>query len=72
MYEHPIKRAGLSLNRIIYSNTKMVAAGFPSTDGVNRFALSFKYRTFAAGKATETRCKLPLDVVNVYCKSRFH
>ena len=57
MYEHPIKRAGLSLNRIIYSNTKMVAAGFPQAD-TNRFALSFKYRTFAAGKAVESRCKL--------------
>jgi len=32
MYEHPIKRAGLSMNRIIYSNTKMVFQGFPNLD----------------------------------------
>ena len=30
MYEHLIKRAGLSLNRIIYSNTRMVYEGFPN------------------------------------------
>ena len=29
MYEHPIKRAGLSMNRIVFSNTKMVMNGFP-------------------------------------------
>ena len=58
MYEHPIKRAGLSLNRIIYSNTRMVSAGFPG-DNTQRFNLSFKYRGFANGKATDTRCKSP-------------
>ena len=56
MYEHPIKRAGLSLNRIIYSNTRMVASGFPGANE-QRFNLSFKYRTFVNGKAAETKCK---------------
>jgi len=56
MYEHPIKRAGLSLNRIIYSNTKMVYQGFPNTSE-QKFNLSFKYRTFDAGKVTSVRCK---------------
>lgn len=49
MYEHPIKRAGLSLNRIIYSNTKMVYQGFPKADA-QKFNLGFKYRTFENGK----------------------
>ena len=31
MYEHPIKRAGLSMNRILFSNTRMVMAGFPKS-----------------------------------------
>jgi hypothetical protein len=57
MYEHPIKRAGLSMNRIIFSNTKMVAQGFPALKE-QQFRLSFKYRTFENGKATSTKCKL--------------
>lgn len=56
MYEHPIKRAGLSLNRIIYSNTMMVGPGFPTYD-LQKFNLGFKYRTFDAGKVTSVKCK---------------
>ena len=56
MYEHPIKRAGLSMNRIIYSNTKMVSKGFPALKP-QQFNLSFKYRKFDAGKVTVTKCK---------------
>ena len=56
MYEHPIKRAGLSLNRIIYSNTKMVMNGFPALKE-QQFKLSFKYRTFENGRAVATKCK---------------
>ena len=56
MYEHPIKRAGLSMNRILYSNTRMVLPGFPKAN-VKQFDLSFKYRTFVNGKATSTKCK---------------
>ena len=59
MYEHPIKRAGLSLNRIIYSNTQMVYKGFPGVDA-QKFNLAFKYRTFENGKATSVKCKCPL------------
>ena len=61
MYEHPIKRAGLSMNRIIYSNTKMLKAGFPSLKE-QQFNLSFKYRTFEAGKLTSTKCKSSLGI----------
>ena len=56
MYEHPIKRAGLSMNRIIFSNTKMVMEGFPALKQ-QQFRLSFKYRTFEAGKPTSVKCK---------------
>jgi len=53
MYEHPIKIAGLSMNRILYSNTKMVMAAFPQAK-TQQFNLSFKYRRFENGKAVKT------------------
>jgi hypothetical protein len=59
MYEHPIKRAGLSLNRIIYSNSKMVYKGFP-TANPQLYNLSFKYRTFENGKVSSIKRKLSL------------
>ena len=58
MYEHPVKRFGLSMNRIVLSNTRMVAEGFPSLNP-QKFDIHFKFRTYAAGKATSTRCKSP-------------
>ena len=59
MYEHPIKRAGLSMSRILYSNTRMVAAGFPKTrdSKMDKFSLSFKYKTYVDGKTTSQRSK---------------
>ena len=56
MYEHPIRRAGLSLNRIIYSNTRMVMQGFPNLTP-QQMNLSFKYRTYDLGKVTSMKCK---------------
>ena len=56
MYEHPIKQAGLSMNRILFSNTMMVMGGFPNAKA-QQFQLSFKYRTFENGKSTSTQCK---------------
>ena len=56
MYEHPIKRAGLSMNRILFSNTKMVLPGFPQSKD-NRFALSFKYRVLEGGKQVSSKSK---------------
>ena len=50
MYEHPIKRAGLSMNRIVYSNTRMVMQGFPKPNP-QQFNLAFKHKTFENGKA---------------------
>ena len=55
MYEHPIKRFGLSMNRIIYSNTKMVHAGFPKKEGINYMGIEYKYRTFSSGKAVTSK-----------------
>ena len=56
MYEHPIKRAGLSMNRIIFSNTRMVMNGFPLLNK-QQFELSFKHKTFENGKVIHLRCK---------------
>ena len=56
MYEAAIKRAGLSMNRILFSNTKMLLAGFPTADE-KRFDLSFRYKTFEEGKETSQKCK---------------
>ena len=56
MYDHPIKQAGLSMNRIIFSNTMMVMGGFPNAKA-QQFSLSFKYKTFENGKNTSTQCK---------------
>jgi hypothetical protein len=54
MYEHPIKRFGLTMNRIVLSNTRMVAEGFPMNNP-QKYDIHFKYREFAAGKATSMR-----------------
>jgi hypothetical protein len=49
MYEHPMKRAGLSMNRILFSNTRMVQSGFPKLDQV-KMGIHFKLRNFSNGK----------------------
>ena len=49
MYEHPIKRAGLTINRIILSNTRMVQEGFPKLDQT-KMGIHFKLRQYANGK----------------------
>ena len=48
MYEHPIKRAGLTFNRILYSNTRMVAPCFP--DQANKYRLQFRMKFYENGK----------------------
>lgn len=58
MYEHPIKRAGLTMNRIVYSNTKMLMSGQPRYNP-QQFVLSFKHKTFENGKAVKIQCKSP-------------
>lgn len=61
MYEHPIKRHGLSMNRIIFSNTRMVAAGFPKLNP-QQFDLHFRYRTYKNGKVATTRVFTSTDL----------
>ena len=56
MYEAAIKRAGLSMNRIIFSNTKMVMAGFPAAKP-QQFNLSFKYKVYNDGRVTSMKSK---------------
>ena len=50
MYEHPIKRAGLTFNRILFSNTRMVSPCFPNQEG--KFRLQFKMKFYEGGKET--------------------
>ena len=40
MYEHPMKRAGLTFNRILFSNTKMVVPCVPQQEGKYRLQFS--------------------------------
>ena len=66
-FEHPIKYTGVSMNRIMYSNTRVAMNAFPDASE-QKFNLSFKYRTFVNGKADSTRCKLtiiPMECLHV-------
>ena len=62
MYEAAIKRAGLSMNRILFSNTKMLLAGFPKANS-KQFDLSFRYKTFEEGKETSMKGKLRMSFI---------
>ena len=53
MYEHPIKRAGLTFNRILFSNTRMVSPCFPGQDG--KYRLAFKMKFYENGKETSRK-----------------
>ena len=54
MYEHPIKRAGLAFNRILLSNTRMVAAAFPGAD-MGKYRLQYKMKFYEGGKETHRK-----------------
>ena len=56
MYEHPIKRAGLTMNRIIYSNSKILMTGQPKFNP-QQYILAFKNKTFENGKAVKIQGK---------------
>lgn len=56
MYEHPIKRAGLSFNRILFSNTRMVQGCFPLSNP-QRYNLSFMMKTYENGKEVKRERK---------------
>ena len=59
MYEHPIKRAGLSFNRILFSNTKMVQAAFPLSNP-QKYKLEFLMKTYEKGKTVDKSSKYPI------------
>ena len=54
-----MKRAGISMSRILYSNTRMVQQGFPATrdSKMDKYSLGFKFRTYNMGKVTSTKSK---------------
>ena len=66
MYEHPIKRAGISLNRIIFSNTRMVMAGFPQAKE-QQFKLSFKHKAFENGRTVSEKGKYLFHLCFSFC-----
>lgn len=49
MYDHPIKRAGLTFNRILFSNTRMVVPALPSGNEF-RYKIHFKLKQFDNGR----------------------
>ena len=59
MYEHPIKRAGLSFNRILFSNTKMVSTCFQGSPAT-RYNFSFNMKSFENGKEVKRVRKLTI------------
>ena len=65
MYEHPIKRAGLTFNRILLSNTRMVANAFPNVDPA-KYRLQFKMKFYEAGKEVSRKYVSIKDVDEVF------
>ena len=65
MYEHPIKRAGLTFNRILFSNTKMVQPCFTSLTA-DKFKITFKYKTYENGKETSRKYFTDKDIEMVF------
>ena len=65
MYEHPIKRAGLTFNRILLSNTRMVAHAFPGADA-GKYRLQFKMKFYENGKETSRKYVSIRDVDEVF------
>eukprot|EP00347_Sterkiella_histriomuscorum_P002750 403366948 len=51
MYEHPMKRAGLVFNRMLYSNTKVALPAFPGANE-GKFRLQYKVKFYDNGKET--------------------
>ena len=65
MYEHPIKRAGLTFNRILLSNTRMVAAAFPGAES-GKYRLQYKLKFYEAGKEISRKYVNIKDVDEVF------
>ena len=54
MYEHPMKRAGLTFNRILFSNSKKVLPAFGQGAEL-KYKLQFKQKFFEGGKESSRR-----------------
>ena len=54
MYEHPMKRAGLVFNRILFSNTKKCLPAFGPLNEA-KFRLQYKVKFYEAGKETNRK-----------------
>ena len=55
MYEHPIKRAGLAFNRILLSNSRMLAPAFPGQGTDGKYRLRFKMKFYEGGKEIDRK-----------------
>ena len=49
MYEHPIKRAGLTFARILYSNSNAVKEGFPKV-AYTKYTFGYTYKGYDKGR----------------------
>ena len=56
-FDHPIRYAGMSMNRIMFSNTRVAVPAFPDAKE-QQFELSFRYKTYLNGKSNSSKCKL--------------
>ena len=65
MYEHPINRAGLTFNRILLSNTRMVAQAFPGSDA-GKYRLKYKLKFYEGGKETSRKYISIMDIDEVF------
>ena len=54
MYEHPMKRAGLVFNRMLYSNTRVALPAFPGSNE-GKFRLQYKVKFYESGKETHRK-----------------
>ncbi len=66
MYEHPIKRAGLTFNRILLSNTRMVASCYPGFGTDGKYRLQFKMKFYEAGKETDRKIISAANIDEVF------
>jgi len=65
MYDHPIKRAGLCFNRILFSNTKMIVPALPSANEAF-YNIHFKVKYFDNGKEVARKYWLTEDLDELF------
>ena len=65
MLEHPIKRAGLSFNRILFSNTRAVQNSFTASNPL-RFQLTYTMKQYENGKEISKESKYNQTKSNLF------